>query len=94
MRACAAHTETTTQHAWHFASILPRLLNCLLFLIVSFQDSLTLKEPVKVFKVGLSRFLLVELRVERLTGMKPTLGSSDKAEGFAIVEQSSTFRGL
>ena len=81
MRACAAHTETTTQHVWNFASILPRLLNCLLFLIVSFQDSLTLKEPVKVFKVGLSRFLLVELRVERLTGMKPTLGSSDKAEG-------------
>ena len=52
----------------------------LLFLIVSFQDSLTLEEPVKVLKVG-CRFLRVELRVERLTGIKPTLGCSGKAEG-------------
>ena len=46
----------------------------LLFLVVSFQDSLTLEEPVKIF-------LRVELRVERLTGIKPTLGCSGKAVG-------------
>ena len=51
----------------------------LLFLVVSFQDSLTLEEPVKVLKVGL--FISAELRVERLTGIKPTLGCSGKAEG-------------
>ena len=48
----------------------------LLFLVVSFQDSLTLEEPVKV-----CIFLRVELRVERLTGIKPTLGCSGKTEG-------------
>ena len=52
----------------------------LLFLVVSFQDSLTLEEPVKVLKV-VCIFLRVELRVERLTGIKPTLGCSGKAEG-------------
>ena len=52
----------------------------LLFLVVSFQDSLTLEELVKVLKV-VCIFLRVELRVERLTGIKPTLGCSGKAEG-------------
>ena len=37
--------------------------------------------------------------MERLTGIKPTLGCSSKAEGklassFAVVEQSSIFRRL
>ena len=34
--------------------------------------------------------------MERLTGIKPTLGCSGKAEAssFAVVEQSSIFRGL
>ena len=41
----------------------------LLFLVISFQDSLALEEPVKILKVGLR----VELPVERLTGIKPTL---------------------
>ena len=57
----------------------------LLFLVGSFQDSLTLEELVKVSKVGLyisaCRVACVELRVERLTGIKPTLGCSGKAEG-------------
>ena len=53
------------------------VLFSLLFLVVSFQDSPMLEEPVKVLKVGLR----VELRVERLTGIKPTLGCSGKAEG-------------
>ena len=44
----------------------------LLFLIVSYQDSLMLEEPVKVLK-GVSRFL----RVERLTGVKPTFCISE-----------------
>ena len=48
----------------------------LLFLVVSFQDSLTLEELVQVLKV-----LRVELRVERLTGIKPTLGCSGKLKG-------------
>ena len=52
----------------------------LLFLVVCFQDSLGLEEPVKVLKVGLY-ILRVELCVERLTGIKPTLGCSGKAEG-------------
>ena len=52
----------------------------LLFLVISFQDSLTLEEPVKVLKV-ICRFLRVELLVERLTGINPTLGCSGKAEG-------------
>ena len=51
-----------------------------LFLVVSFQDSPALEEPVKVLKV-VCIFLRVELRVERLTGIKPTLGCSGKAEG-------------
>ena len=65
----AARAETPTQHIWHFAAILPRLLNCFLysFLVVSFHDSLTLEEPVKVLKVGLyisaCRVACVELRV-------------------------------
>ena len=49
----------------------------LLFLVVSFQDTLTLEELVKVLKVDLR----VELRVERLTGIKPNLGCSGRAEG-------------
>ena len=60
----------------------------LLFLVVSFQDSQALEEPVKVLKVGLyisacrvaCRAACVELHVERLTGIKPT-GCSGKAEG-------------
>ena len=37
--------------------------------------------------------------MEKLTGLKPTLGCSGKVEGklsefFAVVEQSSIFRGL
>ena len=48
-----------------------------LFLVVSFRDSLTLEEPVKLSKVA----WCVELPVERLTGIKPTLGCSGKAEG-------------
>ena len=59
----------------HFTAFVE--LFSLLFLIVSFQDSLALEEPVEVLKV----FLRVELRVERLTGIKPTLGCSGKAEG-------------
>ena len=57
----------------------------LLFLVVSFQDSLALEEPVKVLKVGLyisaCRVECVELSVERLTGIKRTLDCSGKAEG-------------
>ena len=53
----------------------------LLFLVVSFQDSLTLEEPVKVLKVQVCIFLHVGLRVERFSGIKPTLGCSGKAEG-------------
>ena len=52
-RAWAARAEMPTQHVWHFASILLHLLTFLLFLVISFQDSLTLEEPVKVSKVGL-----------------------------------------
>ena len=52
----------------------------LLFLVISFQDSLALEDPVEVLKV-VCIFLRVELRVERLTGIKPTLGCSGKAEG-------------
>ena len=52
----------------------------LLFLVVSFQDSLTLEEPVKVLKVD-GRFVRVELCVEWFTGIKPTSGYSVKAEG-------------
>ena len=52
----------------------------LLFLVVSFQDSLMLEELVKVLKVGLY-ISACKLRVERLTGIKPTLGCSGKAEG-------------
>ena len=47
----------------------------LLFLIVSFQDSLTLEEPVRVSTCR------VACAMERLTGIKPTLGCSGKAEG-------------
>ena len=50
----------------------------LLFLVISFQDSLALEEPVKVLR-QVCIFLRVELCVERLTGIKPTLGSSGKA---------------
>ena len=57
----------------------------LLFLVVSFHDSLALEEPVKVLKVGLyisaGRVVCVELCVERLTGIKRTLDCSGKAEG-------------
>ena len=57
----------------------------LLFLVVSFQDSLALEEPVKVLKVGLyisaCRVVRVELCVERLTGIKRTLDCNGKAEG-------------
>ena len=52
----------------------------LLFLVVSFQDSLTLEEPVKVLKVGLY-ISACRVAVERLTGIKPTLGCRGKAEG-------------
>ena len=51
-----------------------------LFFVVYFQDSLKLEEPVKVLNVG-CRFLRAELRVERLTGIKPTLRCSGKSEG-------------
>ena len=51
-----------------------------LFLVFSFRDLLLLEELVTVLKVG-CRFLRVELRLERLTGIKPTLGCSGKAEG-------------
>ena len=52
----------------------------LLFLIVCFQESLTLEEPVKVFKVG---WYISACRVacREVTGIKPTLGCSGKAEG-------------
>ena len=63
------------RHFTAFAELLS-----LLFLVVSFQDSLTVEESVKVLKVGCI-FLHVELRVERMTGIKPTLGCSGKAEG-------------
>ena len=53
-RACAAHVETPTQHVWHFAAILSFAEHfSLLFLVISFQNSLTLEEPFKVLKVGL-----------------------------------------
>ena len=64
-----------SRHFTAFAELLS-----LLFHVVSFQDSLALEEPVKLLKVGCI-FLRVELRVERLTGIKPTLGCSGKAEG-------------
>ena len=37
--ARAARAETPTQHIWHFAAILPRLLNCFLY---SFQSFLSM----------------------------------------------------
>ena len=82
-RAWAARAETPTQHIWHFAAILPRLLNCflLLFLVVSSRDSLTLEEPVKVLKVGLYISACRVACGEVLTGIKSTLGCSGKAEG-------------
>ena len=49
----------------------------LLFHVVSFQDSLALEEPVKVLKAG----WYISACVERLTGIKPTLGCSGKTEG-------------
>ena len=60
-----------------------------------------MEELVKVLKVGLyisacrvaCRVACGELLVERLTGIKPTLGCSG-AISFAVVEQSSIFRGL
>ena len=53
----------------HFTALAE--LFSLLFLVVSFQDSLTLEEPVK----GRLVYFCV-LSVERLTGIKPTLGCS------------------
>ena len=50
----------------------------LLFLIVSFQDSLALEEPFKVLKVG---SYISACRVVCGTGIKPALGCSGKAEG-------------
>ena len=52
----------------------------LLFLVVSFQDSLALEEPVKVLKVGLY-ISACRVVLERLTGIKRTLDCSGKAEG-------------
>ena len=43
-----ARAETPTQHIWHFAAILPRLLNWFLY---SFSSKV--EELVKVLKVGL-----------------------------------------
>ena len=75
----AACAETPTPQVWHFAVILPRLLFSLLFLVVSFQNSLTLEEP-EVLKVGLY-ISACRVGVDRLTPLKPTLGCSGKAEG-------------
>ena len=52
-KGCPSGNAHSTR--WHFAAIVPHLLNCfsLLFLVVSFQDSLALEEPVTVLKVGL-----------------------------------------
>ena len=53
-RAWVAHAETPTQHVWHFAAILPRLLNCFLYSFSVFLSEIHwLEEPVKVLKVGL-----------------------------------------
>ena len=39
-RARAARAETPTQHIWHFAAILPRLLNCFLYSFSSFLSKI------------------------------------------------------
>ena len=58
--AWAARAETPTQHIWHFASHFTAFaeLFALLFLVVSFRDSLAVEVPV---------ILRVESCVERLT---------------------------
>ena len=79
--ARAAHAETPTQmfgSLRHFTAFTE--LFSLPFLVVSFQDSLTLEEPVKVLKVGLY-ISACRVACERLTGIKSTLGCSGKAEG-------------
>ena len=73
---CANTHSTRLALCRHFTAFAEMF--SLLFLVVSFQDSLTLEEPVKVLKVGL-HILRVELRVERLTGIKPTFGCSGKS---------------
>ena len=75
---CGNAHSTRLSLCCHFTAFAE--LFSLLFLPVSFQDSLALEEPVKVLKV-VCIFLRVELCVERLTGIKPTLGCSSKAEG-------------
>ena len=39
-RAWAARAETPIQHVWHFAAILPRLLNCCLYSFSSFLSKI------------------------------------------------------
>ena len=39
-RAWAARAETPIQHVWHFAAILPRLLNCFLYSFSSFLSKI------------------------------------------------------
>ena len=52
----------------------------LLFLVISFRDSLTLEEPVKVLKVGLY-ISTCRVACGEVDWYKPTLGCSGKAEG-------------
>ena len=68
------HAQETPTYCMHFDAILPRLLNRFFTLFSSFLAD-------GGGTVG--RFLRVELRVGRLTGIKPTLGGcSGKAEGY------------
>ena len=61
-------------HRMHFDAILPLLLNRFFTLFSSFLAD-------NGGTIG--RFLHLKLRVERLTGIKPTLGGcSGKAEGY------------
>ena len=76
---CTRRNAHSTRYALcrHFTAFAE--LFSLFFLVVSYQDSLTLEEPVKVLKVGWW-ISACRVRVERLTGIKPTLGCSGKAE--------------
>ena len=78
-RAWAARAETPTQHVCRHFTAFAELFS-LLFLVVSFQDSLALAEPVKVLKVGL---YISACRVVcgEVDWYKATLDCSGKAEG-------------
>ena len=77
-RAWAARAEPPTQLVWHFAAILPRLVNCFLYSFSLFLSKIHWRWRSQL---RVCIFLRVELCVERLTGIKRTLDCSGKAEG-------------